>query len=62
MFSVVDIALRVVMGKLCKLSIGCVPADAAAGDAPLTDGALVNDSMFSTTFPYLLPPLPGSVN
>lgn len=59
---VVDVALRVVMGKLCKLNIGCMPSDAPAGDAPLTDGALVNDSMFSPTFPYLLPPLPGSVN
>ncbi|MHB8745350.1 MAG: DUF4331 domain-containing protein [Gammaproteobacteria bacterium] len=59
---VVDIALRVVMGKLCKLNIGCVPADAPAGDAPLTDGALVNDSMFDAAFPYLRTPLPGSPN
>ncbi len=59
---VVDIALRVVMGKLCKLSIGCVPADAPAGDAPLTDGALVNDSFFDNAFPYLKTPLPGSPN
>ena len=59
---VVDIALRVVMGKLCTLSIGCVPGDAAAGDAPLTDGALVNDAMFSNAFPYLGTPIPGSPN
>ena len=59
---VVDIALRVVMGKLCKLSIGCTPADAPAGDAPLTDGALVNDSYFDAAFPYLKTPLPGSPN
>jgi hypothetical protein len=59
---VVDIALRVVMGKLCKLNIGCVPADAPAGDAPLTDGALVNDSFFDNAFPYLKTPLPGSPN
>lgn len=59
---VVDIALRVVMGKLCKLSIGCVPADAPAGDAPFTDGALVNDSFFDNAFPYLKTPLPGSPN
>ena len=59
---VVDIALRVVMGKLCKLSIGCVPTDAAAGDAPLTDGALINDSFFDSSFPYLIAPIPGSPN
>lgn len=59
---VVDIALRVVMGKLCKLSIGCVPGDAPAGDAPLTDGALVDDSMFDAAFPYLRTPLPGAPN
>ena len=57
---VVDIALRVVMGKLCKLSIGCVPADAPAGDAPFTDGAFINDAMFGAAFPYLAAPLPGS--
>ncbi len=59
---VVDIALRVVMGKLCKLSIGCQPADAPAGDAPLTDGAFVNDLMFDNAFPYLKHPLAGSPN
>lgn len=59
---VVDIALRVVMGKLCRLSIGCVPADAPAGDAPLTDGAFVNDAMFSSSFPYLLTPIAGAPN
>ena len=59
---IVDISLRVVMGKLCKLSIGCVPADAAAGDAPLTDGAFIDDAMFGNTFPYLGTPIPGSPN
>ncbi len=59
---IVDVALRVVMGKLCTLNVGCIPADAPVGGAPLTDGALVNDSMFSDAFPYLLDPLPGSPN
>ncbi len=59
---VVDVALRVVMGKLCKLSIGCVPGDAPAGDAALTDGAFVSDADFDATFPYLKTPLPGSPN
>jgi hypothetical protein len=53
---VVDIALRVVMGKLLD------PAVAPAGQAPLTDGAYVDDSFFDTTFPYLVTPLPGSPN
>ena len=61
---VVDIALRVVMGVLCTLNnpavFGCVPGDAAAGGAALTDGALVNDTMFDATFPYLRTPLAGS--
>jgi hypothetical protein len=61
---VVDISLRVAMGVLCTLNnpavFGCVPADAAAGTAPLTDGAYVDDTFFDASFPYLLEPLPGS--
>ena len=53
---VVDIELRVLMGKLLK------PADAPVGDAPLTDGAYVDARMFQNQFPYLNPPLPGSPN
>lgn len=59
---VVDIALRVVMGKLCRLSIGCVPTDAPAGDAPLTDGAFIDDNLFDNAFPYLRTPIAGSPN
>lgn len=51
---VVDMALRVVMGVL-------LPAgDAPSGSLPLTDGALVNDSLFDAAFPYLKAPIPGS--
>jgi hypothetical protein len=57
---VVDIALRVVMGKLCTLSIGCVPADAPAGALQFTDGAFLDESMTNTSFPYLKSPIPGS--
>ena len=42
---VVDIALRVVMGKLLPL------ADAPSGQLPFTDGALVDASHFATTLP-----------
>ncbi|MEW9897128.1 DUF4331 domain-containing protein [Chitinivorax sp. PXF-14] len=57
---VVDIELRVAMGRLCTLNLGCRPADAPAGGIDFTDGALVNDSQFDAAFPYLKTPLPGS--
>jgi hypothetical protein len=57
---VVDIALRVVMGKLCTLSLGCAPADAPAGGLHFTDGAYLDDSFFTNAFPYLKAPLAGS--
>jgi hypothetical protein len=53
---VVDISLRVVMGKLLT------PDVAPVGDAPLTDGAYVDATMFLNRFPYLTSPLPGSPN
>jgi hypothetical protein len=53
---VVDIALRVVMGKLLT------PDVAPVGDAPLTDGALVTARQFPARFPYLNSPIPGSPN
>ncbi len=48
---VVDIALRVVMGKLLA------PADAPVGDAPLTDGAYIDANVFRDKFPYLNTPV-----
>jgi hypothetical protein len=57
---VVDIALRVVMGKLCTLNLGCAPADAPAGGLHFTDGAYLDDSFFGNAFPYLKTPLAGS--
>ncbi len=57
---VVDIELRVVMGKLCTLSIGCLPADAPSGAVQFTDGAFLNAAAFNDSFPYLKTPLPGS--
>jgi hypothetical protein len=65
----VDIALRVVMGRLCyPLTIGgqsvdlklCKTDDAPVGNVPFTDGAPVSAADFDTTFPYLTTPLPGS--
>jgi hypothetical protein len=57
---VVDIALRVVMGKLCTLSLGCAPADAPVGSFHFTDGAFLDASYFNNAFPYLKSPIPGS--
>lgn len=66
---VVDIALRVVMGRLCypvpvngePTDLGlCVPEDASVGNVPFTDGAPVDASMMASSFPYLASPLPGS--
>jgi hypothetical protein len=57
---VVDIALRVVMGKLCTLSIGCVPTDAPAGAIRFTDGAYLDETAFNGSFPYLKTPIAGS--
>ncbi len=57
---VVDIALRVVMGKLCTLNLGCKPADAPAGGLRFTDGAFLDETYINASFPYLKTPLPGS--
>jgi hypothetical protein len=66
---VVDIALRVTMGRLCypvpvngaATDLGlCTPAQAPVGNVPLTDGAPVSAADFDTQFPYLRTPLSGS--
>ncbi|NHZ88878.1 DUF4331 domain-containing protein [Massilia sp. CCM 8733] len=57
---VVDVALRVVMGKLCTINIGCAPTDAPAGALRFTDGAYLDETMVTTAFPYLKSPIPGS--
>ncbi|MDN4502700.1 DUF4331 domain-containing protein [Alteromonadaceae bacterium BrNp21-10] len=66
---VVDIALRVVMGRLCypipvngvETDLGlCTTDDASVGNVPFTDGAPVNASMMDAAFPYLATPLAGS--
>ncbi|MBI0425161.1 DUF4331 domain-containing protein [Psychrobacter sp. NG27] len=61
---VTDIALRVSMGALCHAglpaAVTCVPADAKAGKALFTDGALKPATEFDSVFPYLTTPTPGS--
>jgi hypothetical protein len=65
----VDIALRVVMGRLCHpIMIGadsvdlglCMTTQAPLGTAPFTDGAPLSATEFTSTFPYLNTPLPGA--
>ncbi len=57
---VVDVSLRVAMGRLCTLNIGCSPIDASSGAIDFTDGALVDASYFDSSFPYLKTPIPGA--
>ena len=63
---VVTASLRVAMGVLCtlnnKATFGCIPGDAPAGGAPLTDGAYIDATFFDNAFPYLKAPLPGATN
>ncbi|MBC7513635.1 MAG: DUF4331 domain-containing protein [Herminiimonas sp.] len=58
---VVDIELRVAMGRLCTLNITCVPGDAPAGSLDFTDGAYVDSSFTDAAFPYLRTPIAGSL-
>ena len=61
---VVDIVLRVAMGRLITLGLfGNDPGtQAPSGGLDFTDGALVNSAMFDSTFPYLTTPIPGAPN
>ncbi|HEX2837498.1 MAG TPA: DUF4331 domain-containing protein [Phycisphaerales bacterium] len=52
---VVDVALRVVMGKLIS-DTSCAPS----GQLPFTDGAFVDATAFDNAFPYIRTPLPGA--
>jgi hypothetical protein len=51
---VVDVALRVLMGKLLPVDV------APSGQLPFTDGAYVDASAFTSHFPYLVTPIAGS--
>jgi hypothetical protein len=66
---VVDIVLRVAMGRLCypvpisgtPTALGlCQPADAPSGNLAFTDGAPNNANFVMNRFPYLNPALRGS--
>lgn len=66
---VVDITLRVAMGRLChpvpingtQTQLGfCTPAQAPVGTVAFTDGAPLSATELQNAFPYLNTPLPGS--
>ncbi len=52
---VVDIALRVVMGRLLAAE------DAESKTVDFTDGAAISATQFQSVFPYLNTPLPGAI-
>ena len=66
---VVDITLRVAMGRLCypvpingvQTSLGlCATTNAPVGNVAFTDGAPISARDLQPAFPYLNPPIPGS--
>jgi Domain of unknown function (DUF4331) len=57
---VVDISLRVVMGKLYALGLFGGAKNAPSGNVELTDGVRKGAKQFPNVFPYLVAPLPGS--
>ena len=72
---VVDITLRVAMGRLCYPIAGvttttdpngtlgyCTPNDASTGNVQYTDGAPISAAELQNAFPYLQTPIPGSPN
>jgi Domain of unknown function (DUF4331) len=56
----VDITLRVAMGRLITLGLFGNTSQAPSGGLDFTDGAIVDASFFDNAFPYLKTPLPGS--
>jgi hypothetical protein len=57
---IVDIELRVAMGRLIHLGLFGTPGQAPSGNLNFTDGAFIDATRFDATFPYLTTPLPGS--
>jgi hypothetical protein len=57
---VVDITLRVAMGRLIALGLFGTPGQAPSGGLDFTDGAIVDHTFFDNQFPYLRTPIAGS--
>jgi hypothetical protein len=56
---IIDLTLRVAMGRLITLGAFGQPSQAPSGALDFTDGAIVPPTRFSPVFPYLATPLPG---
>lgn len=56
---IIDLTLRVAMGRLISLGAFGQPAQAPSGALDFTDGAVAPASNFLPVFPYLAPPLAG---
>ncbi len=57
---VVDITIRVAMGKLYALGLYGTAADAPSGNLEFTDGAYTDSTHYLSGFPYLTPPVSSS--
>ncbi len=57
---VVDITLRVAMGRLYTLGLFGSSVTLRRGGLDFTDGACITAKQFDTAFPYLTTPIPGS--
>ena len=57
---IVDITVRVAMGKLYALGLYGTPADAPSGNLEFTDGAYTDSTHYLPAFPYVMPPLSDS--
>ena len=57
---VVDITLRVAMGKLYALGLFGGASNAPSGNLAFTDGAYTDDTHYLQAFPYVMPPLSPS--
>ena len=57
---VVDITLRVAMGKLYALGLYGGSGNAPSGNLEFTDGAYTDDTHYLQVFPYAMPPLSDS--
>jgi hypothetical protein len=57
---VVDITLRVAMGRLISLGLFGTAQQAPSGALDFTDGAIVNAGFFDAQFPYVKAPIAGS--
>jgi hypothetical protein len=61
---VVDVTLRVAMGRLCTLGVNnyCTPSQAPSGGLDFTDGVALTSMNFGAAFPYLTTPRSDSPN